>query len=304
MQESRLFKMVYHLLDQGHATAPELAERFEVSVRTIYRDVDALSEAGIPIYAETGRNGGIYLMNHAILDKALLSEEEKKEILIALQTFSATGYAGHDATLEKLSGLFRMPSDHWLEVDFSRWGEGGTRDGEKFSLLKHGVIHHQYVKIVYAGTSGALSERVVQPLKLMYKARAWYLKAWCRERQDFRIFKLVRILELELLQETFLPKVIPEEQDMRQGDGSCRREVSMRLRFPAEMAYRVYDEFDGEQVERQADGDLLVSAKMPEDEWLMGFLLSFGTKLDVISPADLRHRLAEHGRLIFEKNKP
>ena len=80
MQESRLFKIVYHLLDKGKATAPELAEKFEVSVRTIYRDIDALSGAGIPVYTETGRNGGIYLMNDFVLDKAVLSEEEKQEI--------------------------------------------------------------------------------------------------------------------------------------------------------------------------------------------------------------------------------
>ncbi len=90
MQESRLFKIVYHLLDKGKATAPELAEKFEVSVRTIYRDIDALSGAGIPIYAEVGRNGGIHLMNDFVLDKAVLSKEEKQEILIALQSINST----------------------------------------------------------------------------------------------------------------------------------------------------------------------------------------------------------------------
>ena len=80
MQESRLFRIVYYLLDKGRATAPELAEHFEVSVRTIYRDIDTLSGAGIPIYAETGRNGGIYLMKGFVLDKAVLSDEEKQEI--------------------------------------------------------------------------------------------------------------------------------------------------------------------------------------------------------------------------------
>lgn len=90
MQESRLFKIVYHLLDKGRATASELAEKFEVSVRTIYRDIDALSGAGIPIYAEAGRNGGIYLMNDFVMDKAVLTEEEKREILTALHSINST----------------------------------------------------------------------------------------------------------------------------------------------------------------------------------------------------------------------
>lgn len=88
MQESRLFKIVYYLIDKEQSTAPELAEKFEVSVRTIYRDIDVLSEAGIPIYTETGRNGGIHLMNNFVLDKAVLSEKEKQEVLIALQSLN------------------------------------------------------------------------------------------------------------------------------------------------------------------------------------------------------------------------
>ena len=111
MQESRLFKIVYHLLDKGQATAPELAEKFEVSVRTIYRDIDALSGAGIPVYAEAGRNGGIHLMSDFVLDKAVLSEEEKQEILTALQSINLTNNIGINQTLQKLSAIFRISSE-------------------------------------------------------------------------------------------------------------------------------------------------------------------------------------------------
>ena len=117
MQESRLFKIVYHLLDRGQATAPELAEKFEVSVRTIYRDIDALSGAGIPIYTETGRNGGIHLLNEFVLDKAMLSEEEKQEILTALQSMNTAQDMGGSQTLQKLSAVFHLDSENWLEVD-------------------------------------------------------------------------------------------------------------------------------------------------------------------------------------------
>lgn len=121
MQESRLFKIVYYLLEKGQATAPELAEKFEVSVRTIYRDIDALSGAGISIYAEAGRNGGIHLMNNFVLDKAVLSEEEKQEILVALQSINITKNNSSSQTLQKLSAMFQLHSENWLEVDFSGW---------------------------------------------------------------------------------------------------------------------------------------------------------------------------------------
>ncbi len=298
MQESRLFKMVYYLLDKGKATAPELAEKFEVSTRTIYRDIDALSGAGIPIYAEAGRNGGIYLMNGFVLDKVVLSEEEKQEILTALQSINTTQNISNSQTLQKLSAIFNLNSEDWLEVDFSRWGDK-EYDNEKFELLKSAVIHCRNIKIHYAGSYGTTSERIIQPLKLVYKSKAWYLKAFCTEKQDFRIFKLNRILELEVLNESFQHRDFPEQANI--SDAECNKIV---LRFPEEMAYRVYDEFDKTQVQQQGDGSMVVSVSLPKDAWLTGFLLSFGTQVDIISPAYLKEVIAEQAKLIYEKNKP
>ena len=297
MQESRLFMILYYLLDKGHATAPELAEELEVSVRTIYRDIDALSGAGIPVYAETGRNGGIHLMNDFVLDKAVLSEEEKQEILTALQSINTTKNMNGSRTLQKLSAMFQTGTENWLEVDFSRWGSNKF-DNEKFELLKSAVIHCRSVKIHYAGSYEVISERIVQPCKLTYKSKAWYLKAFCTEKQDWRMFKLNRILDLEILNESFLRRNFPEQTET--SDGKYNQ---IQLRFPGEMAYRVYDEFDTSQVQRQVNGDLIVLANMPEDAWLTGFLLSFGTRVDIISPASLRDEVAKQAKLIFEKNK-
>ena len=170
MQESRLFKIVYHLLEKGRTTAPELAEKFEVSVRTIYRDVDALSEAGIPIYTETGRNGGIHLLDDFVLNKALLSEKEKQEILSSLQSLSAVGVSYDANMVTKLSALFHTNSEDWFEADFSRWG-GKSADNDKFESGKTAVIYHKTMQIVYEGSCHGGSKRTILPLKLMYKAK-------------------------------------------------------------------------------------------------------------------------------------
>lgn len=295
MQESRLFKIVYHLLDKGQATAPELAQKFEVSVRTIYRDIDALSGAGIPIYAEAGRNGGIRLMNDFVLDKAVLSEEEKQEILTALQSINFTQHNNSRQTLQKLSAIFNLSSEDWLEVDFSRWGNNGT-DNEKFELLKSAVIHRKCVKITYANSYGTIAERIVQPLKMSYKSMSWYLKAYCTEKQNYRIFKLTRIIDLEVLADSFRKNSFPELND--KSYQSYKRIV---LRFPQNMSYRVYDEFDNTQVSKMENGDFIVSVKMPEDDWLIGYLLSFGTQVDIIEPAHLKKIVAEQAKNIYEK---
>lgn len=298
MSDSRLFKILYYLLDREHATAPELAAEFEVSPRTIYRDVEALSSAGIPIYAEPGRNGGIYLLQDFILDRAVLSENEKQEVLTALQSISATGYIGGKEMLTKLSALFHINTRNWLEVDFSRWGKCAC-DNSKFDILKTAVIQCKEIEIVYENTNSERSTRIIQPLKISYKSKEWYLKAFCKEKQDFRIFKLNRILKLKLLENTFVPRPYPEEKN---NDQQPYHQIV--LLFSKEIAYRVYDEFDETEIEYQKNGDLVVHAEMPVDQWLIGYLLSFGTQVEIIEPKYLKNVLAAQAQEIYRKNKP
>lgn len=298
MSDSRLFKMLYYLLDRERATAPELAVEFEVSTRTIYRDVEALSSAGIPIYTEPGRNGGICLLQDFVLDKAILSENEKQEVLTALQSISATGYTGEKELLTKLSALFSVNTRNWLEVDFSRWGKHGV-DNSKFEILKTAVIQCREIKIVYENTNSERSKRIIQPLKIAYKSKEWYLKAFCMEKQDFRIFKLNRILELELLENTFIPRTYPEAENEAQ-----QTYLRIVLLFSKEIAYRVYDEFDETEMEYQENGDLIVRAEMPVDPWLIGYLLSFGAQVEIMEPKYLKGVLAEQAQEIYKKNKP
>ena len=297
MQESRLFKIVYHLLNKGHATAPELAKKLEVSVRTIYRDIEALSEAGIPVYAETGRNGGIHLMSDFVLGKAILSEKEKKELLAALQSLTVTGDTYSDGLLEKLTALFSAPSESWFDVDFSRWGNE-TRDKQYFELIKTAILKKRCVKLHYASINDPFSERTVQPVKLLYKSRAWYLHAYCLERQAYRFFRLSRILDCELLDEGIEPPSLPEFQE-----SSAQEYQEFVFLFSKEVTYRVYDEFSPEHVQRLENGDLLVTAWMPDDEWVIGFLLSFGDLVEIIEPLSLKGVIAERAKKIYEKNK-
>lgn len=294
MKESRLFKIIYHLLAKEHTTAADLAQMLEVSVRTIYRDIDALSEAGIPIYTETGRNGGIHLLSDFILDKTILSEQEKRDILSSLQNLAIANDNHTQDILRKLSALFRLPAENWYEIDFSRWG-GNVHDQEKFELLKGAVINHTAVKILYVNSRGGSDERTIQPLKLFYKSKEWYLKAYCTKRQDFRLFKLNRIIQYELSEETFTPMTFPES------GAPAADDIFIRLRFSKEIAYRAYDEFEEYQMEHLENGDIIASANMCADSWLTGYLFSFGTQVEVIEPAFLRDILAEKALEIYQK---
>ncbi len=299
MSDSRLFKILYHLIDKGRATAPELASKFEVSTRTIYRDVDALSSAGIPICAESGRKGGIYLMDNFVLDKTTLSDEEKEEIMTALQSVAAAGNSLETTLLTKMSALFKSGNStncdyDWLEIDFSRWGNH-PEDNSKFELLKKAVIEHREVKIVYHSSEEVSSERVIRPIKLYFKSKEWYLKAFCLEKQDFRMFKLNRISNPELLEETFEPIIYPKTPE----ESQVYHKIV--LLFPKNMGYRVYDEFDEEQIEHKDNGDLLVTTNMPIDAWLISYLLSFGAQVELLEPKYLQKVLVKQARSICDK---
>ena len=296
MKESRLFRILYYILENGRTSAPVLAKQFEVSVRTIYRDIDVISSAGIPIYVTPGRNGGVQIHKNYILNRAMLTDKEKQEILSALQSTSIVNALPGNATLTKLSALFQQPSDNWFEVDFSRWGIK-SQDDTSFSLLKKAILSHHAVKIVYVNTNGQKTERTVYPLKMVFKARQWYLKAFCVNKNDFRLFKMSRMLKLHLLSETFVPMEYPNPIDDLQ-----KTYPKTVLLFPKEMAYRVYDEFEATEIKEIENGSLLVSVEMPQDNWLIGYLLSFGSTVEILEPSWLRKALAIEAEKIYNKN--
>lgn len=296
MKESRLFRILYYILENGRTSAPVLAKQFEVSVRTIYRDIDVISSAGIPIYVTPGRNGGVQIHKNYILNRAMLTDKEKQEILSALQSTSLVNALPGNATLTKLSALFQQPSDNWFEVDFSRWGIK-SQDDTSFSLLKKAILSHHAVKIVYVNTNGQKTERTIYPLKMVFKTRQWYLKAFCVNKNDFRLFKMSRMLKLHLLSETFAPMEYPNPIDDFQK--SYPKTV---LLFPKEMAYRVYDEFEATEIKEKENGSLLVSVEMPQDNWLIGYLLSFGSTVEILEPSWLRKALAIEAEKIYNKN--
>lgn len=289
MQIARLFEMVYLLLDKKSMTASELAARFEVSTRTVYRDIDTLSAAGIPIYASKGRGGGIRLTDGFVLNKSLLSEKDQNEILAALQALGATQYPGGGEILDRLGTLFQKGAAHWIEVDFSNWGH---LDHETFEKIKRAILNRQLIAFDYYSSYGEKTRRAVEPALLWFKHRNWYLKAFDRGKQDERIFKLSRLKRLETLEESFEPRPWPESSyappEKRRLDM-----VTVRLKVEPSQLYRIYDEFDESMVEQAADGCFVCEATFPEDEWLYGYILSFGHFAEVVSPPHIRERIEE-----------
>lgn len=297
MSESRLFQILYYLLGRGQATASELAEKFEVLTRTIYRDIDKLSSAGIPVYTTTGHGGGVQLVENFVLKQALLSKEDMQNILIGVQSLSAACLPEADAVIAKLQAIFQMQTSNWIEVDYSRWGCRTEKEKSSFELLKKAIQDRYQIQFQYYNSTGEFSERKCHPLKLIYKDKAWYLSAFCLKRKDIRLFRISRMRKLELTGQHF--EEVPEERPSFSSQSSEEHLIVMNLSFSKEVAYRVYDSFD-EEVITHSDERLIVKVAMPEDEWLYGFLMSFGDKLTVLDPSYLKEELKKRFKVALK----
>lgn len=295
MQESRLFKIVYYLLKHGKSTAPELSEKFEVSVRTIYRDIDTLSSAGIPVYSLQGKGGGVSILNDFVLDKSLFSEAERQQILMALQGINAVSEEHSEELLTKLGALFQARVTNWIEVDFSGWAQNKPKQ-DVFNLIKDSIFQKNIIRFQYFGSSG-MTERRVQPAKLVFKSKDWYLYGFCLEKNDYRFFKLTRIKALEVLPETFSQDFIAPvlEKEIK-----SEKTITVKLKFHKNMAFRVYDEFTGE-VTKDPEGNLYVSAELPDHEMLYSYILSFADGVEVMEPQQVRESIKKKLEEIHKK---
>lgn len=287
MQINRLFEMVYLLLNKRNVTAGEMARHFEVSPRTIYRDVELLSSAGIPIYMTKGKGGGISLLPDFVLNKTVLTENEKLDILSALHAVDSVSLENTNTAVKKLSTLFGGSDSDWVEVDFSGWANA-EEESEVFASLKKAVLGRKAVKFLYHGGKSN-RERVVEPLKLCFKEQGWYLYGYCQTRKDYRFFKLRRIKNLMVTKEQFerkKPEKIFNGSQVFEDDF-----VTIVLKLSKKMAYRVYDEFPDYSL--LSDGSFKVTLSMPRGEWVYHYLATFGEHCEVLEPIDIRLQIKE-----------
>ncbi|MDE7184575.1 MAG: YafY family transcriptional regulator [Lachnospiraceae bacterium] len=298
MKLDRMIGILSILLQKEKVTAPYLAGKFEVSRRTIIRDIDALCMAGIPIVTEQGQNGGISIMENYKMDKTLLSTSDMQAILAGLRSLdSVSGTSRYAQLMEKLSvGASDMLSGdaHILINLSSRYKETLS---PKIELLHGAICAAQTVSFTYFAPKGE-SRRVIEPYYLIFEWAGWYVWGWCTMRRDYRLFKLNRMVELQI-GELFEKRTAPPPEFMQKDVFPCLYQVKAIIQ--PQFRWRLVDEFGPESFVQQSDGSLLFTHEFADKIMIITWIMSFGRGAELIEPAELRQDVRSYAEEICQK---
>lgn len=292
--------------------AKDLADKFDVSIRTIYRDIDAIQAAGIPIVTYQGVNGGIGLAEGYRLDRNMLTKDELASIVTALRSLS-TSYEKeqYQQLMEKMNSIV-LPGDaeafqnktNRVLIDYSPWDNSDSLR-LKLESIEKAIDNCLVISFTYSDAQGKITQRMVEPYTLIFKGRQWYVQAYCLGKAQFRLFKLRRIKHLAVdLEISFTRRTLPEQKQIT-GKQSLTPsgDNEIVLRFQEEVRHLAEDWFDAADLIPTGDGAWEVKKAYPEDEWLYSFILSFGHHVEVRKPVHLREIIAERAAQIINLYK-
>ena len=291
MKIDRLIGILYVLLQKDKVTAPELAERFEVSRRTINRDIEDLCKAGIPIRTSQGTGGGISIMDGYRMDLTILTSKDMQMILAGLRSLdSVSGSSYYGQLMEKIqagSSSFISGRDSIL-IDLSSWYRESLTP--KIETIQDAIGDRHLVRFQYFSPSGD-SERTVEPYYLVFHWSSWYLWGWCRDRKAFRLFKLNRMDSVQKTEEIFECREapMPDLSNEKIFPGKIR----VKALFEADQKWRLVEDFGPECFAESDDGRLLFTADYTDLESLVTWLMTFGDKAEVLEPLEAREAVSQ-----------
>ncbi|WAT78924.1 helix-turn-helix transcriptional regulator [Bacillus safensis] len=294
MKIDRILSIVMLLISKKQIQAKDLAELHEVSVRTIYRDIETINQAGIPIVTTQGAGGGISLVDDYRLEKKLFTDDDIELILTALESMtSAYSFKESEHVLKKIKSLIPPQSDesekqHHVFIDLSSWGKDSQAE-KKLQLIHTAASAHQFIQFTYRNAKGETLPRKVEPYTLVLKGRHWYLYAFCCVKKAFRLFKLTRMTDLITISGYFRPKKIKNEE--KPWNDSWHEEPSvttLTLRLTEASVGKVKEWVDENELIVCSDGTYLAAMTVPQDDWLHSFLFHLGPDVDILSPKHIK----------------
>lgn len=301
MKIDRLIGILSILLQRDKVTAAELAEKFEVSRRTIVRDIEDLGKAGIPVAASQGRGGGISVMEGFKLDRTLLSEEDMKAILTGLQGLDSVSESSrYRRLMDKLdaeNAVGAVGAGNSIIVDLSSWDKNAV--SPKLETIKQAAESNKKISFMYYSPERT-ERRKIEPYRLVFQWASWYVWGFCTKRNDYRMFKLTRMTDLTVGEE-FAPREIP--------DYTCdklrhtRGEIAVRVRFDSSVKWRLVDEFGAEYLTEDKDGSITLDFTWSDVPSFYSYIAGFRDAAEIISPEEYREEFSELLEKMLKKYK-
>ena len=291
MKIDRLIGILSILLQKEMVTAPELAEQFEVSRRTINRDIESLCKAGIPIKTSQGAGGGISIMNGYRMDRTILTSRDMQMIMAGLRSLdSVAGSSYYGQLMEKIqAGSSELVSGkESILIDLSSWYK--TTLAPKISMIQDAIETRHLLEFKYFAPSGE-SNRTIEPYYIVFKWTSWYVYGWCLKRKDYRLFKLNRMDKVLVSDKGFECRSVPLP-DMSV-ELMYPRDIKVKALFDPDTKWRLVEEFGTDCCGETKDGKILFSADYSDMDNLVSWMLTFGDKVEVLEPQEVRERLKE-----------
>lgn len=301
MKLDRLLGILTILLNNDRVTAPQLAERFEVTRRTIGRDIDSLCLAGIPIVTYQGGGGGISIADGYKLDKSILTADELSGIIAALKGIGSVSEKSHiERTLDKLSANKDtvMSLKEPIIIDLASHYKGSLTP--KIKLIKQAVLGQRLIEFDYYYEKGQTHRRI-EPYFVIFQWTAWYVFGFCLERRDWRMFKLARLWDLQMCEETYAQREIPPEK--RNYYAHLPDDKKLVALFEPSAKYQLIETYGLNCFTETAGGRLRIEIGYTNREYTISWLLGFGNKVKVIEPIDMADEIKSIAEKIIQDYK-
>jgi len=300
MKIDRLIGIITVLQQNKKVTAPYLAKKFEVSIRTINRDIDDICRAGIPIVTTQGKGGGISIMDGFSLDTTVFTTEELQAIFTGLRSIDSVSHTSYEEKLaSKIAGKDSViPLSGNILIDLSAHYKDSL--AAKIDLLKKAINQKRLVSFHYYYSKGK-SDKLIEPYLIVFKWSSWYVFGFCTERQDFRVYKLNRLWNLHITETGFIPREIPERY--KDFDSHITDNYIITAVFDSSEKYRLIEEYGPGCYTETGDGRMLFRRGFTNTDVMISWLLGFGDRVEIVEPEELRERVKEIARNILNKYK-
>ncbi len=291
--QGKLFEFFYILLQKRKVTASEIAAYFGVTSRTVYRWCDSLAFAGIPLYTAQGKGGGIMLTETYSLDSAVFSDDEKKAMLSSLTAISSLSEGDVESyrnAAKKISSLVKSASD-WIRIDFEPWNEDSGERSNIFNTVRNAILGSNVISFDYYAAEKNMTERIVQPWKIIFKGQAWYLFGFCNEKKAPRYFKLSRIKNINLLPEKNTVSYCPEFEKNHETFFESQHElnrVCVRCSVKNFILSMLLDDISSVKILEKGECESVVEFLFPDAPWNVSYFLHYGSALKILEPKSLK----------------